>query len=141
MILTHLNYLAVIVSTIAYFGIGAVWFSPALFANTWMKGHGISMPTDEETKKKMRAEMPKYMLINLIACFIGTLCIGYLEVAGCIFTWCGGAKFGLIGGVLICIAIGLSHMYTKKGFKTFMIDAGYHTVSLVIVGIIMAVWK
>lgn len=141
MILTHLNYLAVIVATLAYFALGAIWFSPMLFSKPWMAGHGITMPEGDEAKARMRKEMPKMMLVTLILCFIGTLGMGYLETAACTFNWMGGAKIGIVAGGFILIAMALSHMYTKKSFKLTLIDAGYHIVGLIIVGVILAVWR
>lgn len=35
------NYLAVIVGALVYFGIGALWYSPALFATPWMAASGV----------------------------------------------------------------------------------------------------
>ena len=34
------NWLAVIVAAVAMFGLGAVWYSPALFVNQWAKAAG-----------------------------------------------------------------------------------------------------
>ena len=39
-ILGHLNWLAVIVGTIVYFAIGAVWFTPMLFGRPWQRSIG-----------------------------------------------------------------------------------------------------
>ena len=141
MILLHLNYLAVIVCAIIYFAIGGMWFSPMLFANTWMEGHGITMPTDDVAKAAMRKQMPRQMAITFLVCLIATMGLAYLATATYANSWMTGAKLGIIAGVFATISIGLSHMYTRKSFKTFAIDAAYHIVSLFIVGIILGVWR
>ena len=141
MILSQLNWIAVAVCTVIYFGIGAVWFSPLLFVNAWAKGHGINIPTSPEERAKARESMGKFMLITFIACLAGTIAIDYIETAMYAKNWMTGAKVGILGGVFVCIGIGLSHMHTKKSLATFMIDAGYHVASLLIVGIILSVWK
>src|SRR4051794_2768921 len=39
----QVNWLAIIVSAIAMFGLGALWYSPMLFARQWAKAAGINM--------------------------------------------------------------------------------------------------
>jgi hypothetical protein len=138
---SHLNYLAVIVCTLAYFIIGALWFSPVLFSKSWMAGHGISMPNSDADKARMRKEMPKMMAITFLLCLIGTVAIAYLEAAFGINNWMTGCKLGLFAGIFVFITLALSYMYTKKSFKLVLIDAGYHIVSLIIVATILAIWK
>jgi len=140
MILSHLNYLAVAVCTIIYFAIGAVWFS-MLFGKPWMEGHGITMPSDEERNAAMKKEMPKYMLMSLMFSLIGVLALGYMETAMYTHDWMTGCKAGLLASAFVIIVVGQSHMYTRKSFKVFMIDAGYHMVSLIITAIILSVWR
>ena len=43
------NYLAVLVATIAAMIVGAIWYSPSVFGTAWMKLSGI---TPDPTKKK-----------------------------------------------------------------------------------------
>lgn len=38
--LSDVNFLAVGLATILTFGLGALWYSPLLFARAWMAGHG-----------------------------------------------------------------------------------------------------
>jgi hypothetical protein len=40
-VLGDLNWLAVIVATVAYFALGAIWYAPAVFGNLWMR-RGVS---------------------------------------------------------------------------------------------------
>lgn len=141
MILSHLNYLAVAVATLAYFALGSVWFSPMLFSKSWMAGHNITMPTDETAKKEMRKSMPKLMLVTFVGCFVAVLALGYIETAFMYHGWMTGLKTGILASVFSSIAIALSHMYTQKSFKLFIIDAGYHVAGLIIAAVILSVWK
>jgi len=140
MILSHLNYLAVLVSTIAYFAVGALWFS-VLFGKPWMHGHGIVMPDDATAKAQMQKEMPMLMIKTFLLCFVATTGLAYMEAACCSYNWMAGAKIGIVAGVFVFVAIAQSHMYTRKTLKLTVIDAGYHVVSLVIAGIILSVWR
>src|SRR5687768_15408200 len=61
------NYLAIITSAIAVFALGALWYSPLLFANAWMKCIGKS-------PEELRGGAKSYYLFTLIAilvyCFV-----------------------------------------------------------------------
>ena len=39
--LKELNWLAVAASALAYFFLGAVWYSPVLFSKTWVRLSGV----------------------------------------------------------------------------------------------------
>ncbi len=140
MILEHLNYAAVAVSAVAYFMVGSIWFTPIGFSKPWMKGHGIVMPDDATAQAQMKKEMPKLFAMTFVLCFLAVLSVACIEGIARVNNCMAGAKVGLAAAVFAFVAIAQSHMYTRKSFKLVLIDAGYHIVSLVIVGIILAVW-
>lgn len=63
-----INYLAVLVSGVAYFMLGGLWYSPVLFANPWMKALGLT----EEKIKEQGSAAPAY-----IVSVIGSLVSAY----------------------------------------------------------------
>lgn len=142
MIIQHLNWLAVAVSAIAYFALGAIWFNTKVFGTIWMKEHNIGTPTEEDKKK-----MPMLMVSTFILCIIGAIAIGYFSYAvnslhsGPI-TWMRGVKIGLIAGIGFSgVGIAMNYLYTRKSWTLILIDAGYHIVGMIISGIIMSVWN
>ena len=141
MILSQLNWIAVAVCAIVYFGIGGMWYSPMLFAKPWMAGHGISMPSTDEEKAKARKGMGQLMAITFLMGFVGVIALDYMETAMYAKNWMTGAKCGIVASVFACLAMGLNYMYTRKSMKIYIIDVGYHVVSLVIVGIVLSIWK
>lgn len=137
MIIQHLNWLAVLVSAIAYFSLGAIWFNPKILGTAWMQGHGLANPTEEDKKK-----VPMLMAATLVLCFFGAAVMGYFCYAVNSWDWMRGAKLGLLAGLgFSTIGIGMSYMYTKKSLKLIIIDSSYHVVGLMICGIIMSVWR
>src|SRR5437016_5827634 len=59
----HLNYFAVLVSGLAIFILGGLWYSKALFAPKWVALMGI---TDEQMKAKPSEPMPDLLVQALI---------------------------------------------------------------------------
>jgi hypothetical protein len=43
-VLADLKWPAIVVATIAYFALGAVWYSPPVFGKAWMRVSGIQTP-------------------------------------------------------------------------------------------------
>jgi hypothetical protein len=137
MILTHLNYLAVAVATVAYFMLGWLWFGIA-FQKSWRAGHGMS--NDEAAMQKMKKEMPKTIGSSFLFCFILTTAMAYFIALTDSHEWMRGAKMGIAAAVFACVPIAQNHMHTGKSFKVTLIDAGYHFFGLIIAGIILSVW-
>ncbi len=136
MILSQLNYLAIIVASIAYFAVGAVWFNPKVFGAAWMKGHNLAPPTEEDKKG-----MGKLMGVTFVYCFIATVALACLITIINSTTWILGMKVGLVAGTFSAVSIAMTHMYTKKSFSLSVIDASYHVVGLIIAAIILSLWR
>ena len=49
-LLSSLNWLHVLVATVAYFAIGAIWYSPVLFAKPWQKFVKVDMNNADNKK-------------------------------------------------------------------------------------------
>ena len=134
-ILTHLNYLSVAVSAVVYFAIGAIYFNPKVLGTTWMQGHALSPPTEEEKKG-----MAKLMAITFVYCLISCIGIGCLVKIIHPSSWMLGAKIGLLAGGFASVGIAVSHMYTRKSFSLALIDGGYHLLGSVIAAVIQTMW-
>ena len=134
----HLNILAILVSAIAAFVIGALWYSPILFGKIWMKAHAFSPEKAEELKKSAtRAFMVSFLCFLVMAVVMAALVhsIGIVRVLG-------GAKLGVLCWAGFAATNGLTaKMFSGKAFSIFLIDAAYQLVSLVLMGCILAAWK
>ncbi|HEU4717830.1 MAG TPA: DUF1761 domain-containing protein [Bacteroidia bacterium] len=136
---SHANWLAIGVSVLVYYGLGALWFS-VLFGKPWMAGHNIQMPTDEAAKKEMRKKMPVMMLITLVMNIAMAMLIGFFVMALGAVNCMAGIKVGLALSAVACIPFMMSHLYLMKPFKVWVIDAGYHIVAITVMSIIISVW-
>jgi Protein of unknown function (DUF1761) len=133
----QVNVLAILVAAVAAFALGALWYSPVLFAKQWMKAHGYTPDKLEAMKKRMgRAYGVSFVCFLVMAAAMAIL-IHRLDV-GSVF---GGIKLGGLCWVGFAATISLTaNMYTDKPLSTYVIDAGYQLVYMVIMGIIVAVW-
>lgn len=130
-LLQNVNYLAVLVATIAAFVIGAVWYSPMLFGNAWMKELGIK-PGKE--KKGMGALMAKSFLVT----FIMATTLALFSPAG----WYEGLSTGAILGFGIGAMTGVNNMiYEMKSSQLMLINAGYVLMMFLAMGAIIGAWQ
>jgi uncharacterized membrane protein YkgB len=135
-IFSQLNWLAILVAAIAFFVLGAIWYS-FLFRNSWIKLTAVKM--DDPNAKKGVAAM---MISSFILIFICTVGIALFLAKVGPSSWMSGAKVGLVAGVCFCFtAISNSYLYEKRPTGLHFINGGYNIVGCIIAGIILAVWK
>lgn len=124
----EINYLAVLVASFTGLLLGYLWYS-VLFAKQWQKLAGV---TDAQVNK----DMPKRALISYFLTFIMALnmaaFIGPEATAG----------FGLFAGFAagfgwVALSFGINYLFEHKPIKLLLINAGYFTVLLSIIGFII----
>ncbi len=132
----HLNVWPLLVSALFLWMLGAVWYSPPLFAKPWMAALRITPnPADR-----------KGLIPGMIASFIGDL-ITALVMAHII----GWAHANTIGwGVFIGFLVWFGFIaapsfpqgiYERRPTSLFLINTGYWLVGLIAVGALLAVWR
>ena len=90
----EINYLAVLVASIAQFVIGAIWYMP-IFGNLWGKIHGfekLEKAVQQEMQKKMMPMLViqfglNFILATILAHFIGQIDQEWYKVA--VWIWFG----------------------------------------------------
>lgn len=125
-----INWLAVVLGSIVFFAIGAVWYT-ALFAKVWQREVGLS---NEQLSggRNMMLVMGTCLLLE----FIVVLTLGHLFA----FLQPGDqAKMMMATGFGLTImapAVGINYLYQRKSLKLFLIDAGYFVVGMAAVGLV-----
>lgn len=129
-----INYFAVVVSTVVAYFFGALWYSPILFGNAWMRALG-----------KSREELPAPtlpMLIGFICTFITALGLALIINGMGVTTLLGGILIGLVVGIAFITTNSLSeYLYSGETMKLFWIHAGYRIVYILIMGAILGAWQ
>lgn len=65
----EVNYILVIIATIAQFIIGGLWYSPLMFGKWWMEFMECTNLSQEELKKMQKAMAPFYVLQLFLTLF------------------------------------------------------------------------
>ena len=131
-----INYIAVIVATLVSFALGAVWYSPVLFGNQWMKLNGF---TKSDMKK---ADMTKGMIVSLLGSLLASFVLArlfmMLEV-----TAIGMALHSALGiWIAFIVPMQLSRVFYEKGkIGLFYIHTFYSLTLLLVTALILVVWR
>jgi Protein of unknown function (DUF1761) len=133
---TDVSILAIILSGISNTIIGALWYSPLLFSNIWLKGMG---------KKKEELDMKGAnlgYLLNILASFISAYVLSIFINAIENVTIFEGALVGFLAGFGIAVCREISPTFFEGRRRIlFFISAGYHMVALTVMGIIIAAFS
>jgi hypothetical protein len=134
---TGLNWLAIAVAAVAYFMLGAIWYS-FLFKKTWIRASGVDM-NNPDAKKGAAGIMVLTLVLEFVACIgLDILATRLLLIGGGVLS---GAKLGLLTGVCFAaVAITISFMYQMKPKVLSVIDSGYHIVGNIVAAIIICLW-
>ena len=135
----ELNYLAVLVTAIAIFVLGGLWYSPALFAKRWIALQGRSQ---EEMTAANHLPMAVMLLISF---FCGLLVALALAVLLHHYSHMDAAKGAMIGA-LCWLGFQASTSYATSLFSSrptrlWFIDSGYNLVSAIMAGLILGGWR
>lgn len=131
----YINHIAVFVCALMSLVVGALWWSPLLFAKAWQKEVGLS---DEQLKKA-----------NPLKTFGGSFLLAYIVSYNLAFflgapgtTWQWGVAAGLLAGVgwvvTMFVIIGL---FEQRSMKYLLINCGYIIVYFALIGFILGIWR
>jgi hypothetical protein len=128
--LSSVNYWAVLVSGLAYWIIGAVWFS-ALFGSVWgteLENHGV----------KIKEPTPRELAAKLVQTF-GVAFIVFVTDPSTVRSALGLGAF--TGVCLSGATLGIAYTWEGRSKKLFLVDAGYPIAGVMVSTIILSVWK
>jgi len=130
----HFNQIALVVAAVAMWLLGAVWYSPVLFAKPWIEIIG-----------RKSGEKPKGLVTGMVGSLIGDWILAF--VLAHITGWSGADTFamGAFVGFIVWLGFVVGPLYPQsvyegRPFKYFAINSGYWLISLAGVGGLLAVW-
>ena len=135
--LSEVNWLAILVGAVAWWILGAIWYSPALFGKPWIRASGVTI------QEGQRPGVATYV-VPLIAYFIATVAAAMLARAT------GSTTFaeGIVLGLVLAIGFGATLYWVESTFGNrpgpatwFAITATYQVLGLLIATVIVTVWE
>jgi Protein of unknown function (DUF1761) len=131
----NVNWLGALVAALSIFLIGGVWYSPLLFARQWLAASGLS---EEDMKRGSQVRI-----------FGGSFVLALISAVNLAFFLAGGPSdlaWGLAAGALagigwVVTSLGVTYLFERRPLKLFLIDAGFHAVTFLVMGAILGVWK
>ena len=132
----HVNYLAVLVSAVAIFMLGGLWYSPVLFAKKWVALQGKSM---EEMSGGARPSLYAQVFIcGLLTAAVMAVVQAHMPQPS--------LAHGLIIGFLAWLGFAGATSYGTALFSfkpkaLWAIDTGFNLVSFMLAGAILGAWQ
>lgn len=133
-VLGEVNYLAALVAALAFFAIGALWYSPLLFSRPWQRSIGME-PQDAQ------APNPMLFVVTGVAYFVQAVTLGAIARA----IGATDVVDGLVLGLFVAMGIAAMGLLVNASYEgrpatLFWINAGNALLGLVVMSIIMTVW-
>ena len=136
--LAHVNWLAVLVATAAYFVLGALWYSKVLFGSKWAQLVKLDM-NDPNLKKGIGGMMVSTFVLMLVVCFgleILIVKVGFAQEP--IY----GIELGLLTGITFAAtAVSINYVYENRPTNLYLINNGYHVLGHVLAATIIVLWR
>lgn len=128
------NWLSVVVAALVGYALGALWYSPILFGNLWMKLEGHK---EEDLKKGWT----KAMFITLITTFLTAFTLEAIVATWGVVGWQYAIPLTFLLGLFLYAGNQLSdYMYSRRPLKLFWITAGYRVVMIFVILVILILW-
>jgi hypothetical protein len=130
-----INLWAVLVAAVIIWVLGALWFSPMLFAKPWAAIVGRQM-----------GEKPKGVAWGMICSFIGDVLLAFILVHVILWSghWnlMGGIHMGALTWVGFFAAIAYPQsIYEGRPIRYFTITGAYWLIAFLAAGALLAVWR
>lgn len=131
--LSKLNLLAIALAAASTFLLGGLWYSPILFARTWMREAGL---TEEQARQAPMARVFGFSaLASLVMAFNLAAFIGPKASLG----------FGLFAGLAaglgwVAMSLGVIYLFEQRSLRLWLINSGYQVVAYTMMGAILGAW-
>jgi hypothetical protein len=135
------NLWAVLVSALATMVLGFVWYSPALFANPWMRLMGYDPNDKAKIAEMQKSAGPSYAL-SLIASIVTAFALGKLIGVTGAMTAIDGLKIGLVVWLGFVTTVQLTNaLFSRQRNRLYLINTGYQLVCYLAMGAILGAWR
>jgi hypothetical protein len=129
-----LNLWAILVAAVSAFLVGGLWYSPALLGKLWKKANGFGpgepAPPDAKT----------FVITFVLSVIMSFNLAMFLNDPKTTMAW--GATAGFLAGFGWCfMGIGIVAIFERRPWSYVIVNGGYLTVALVLMGAIIGAWR
>ena len=130
-LLSSLNWIAIVAAAVVYFVLGALWYSPLMFAKPWMKALN-------KTAEDFDDPNPLIYLYSFVLQFLGVASLALLITAMGVDTILNGGIIGFGAGAgLVFTLSGATGLFMDENMALHVINNGYHVAGLTVSGLIL----
>jgi hypothetical protein len=134
----YINVWAVLLSTVAFWALGALWYSPVLFGKRWQKETGFK--EEEITKTNMAMVFGLSFLLMLLMVWALNFMINSHKSED--VSLLKGLHYGAFTGFFFSmLTMGINYLYQRRSFMLWLIDGFYIFIGLGIAGMILGAWR
>jgi hypothetical protein len=131
--LSQINWLAVVVATIAHMLLGFLWYS-LLFGKLWMELRGLK-------KEEIGNVSPTIYVIPMLLGFVSALLLAIFLQLTAAASLSDALLIALLASLLVITKIGTNYVFENGKLGLFFITVGYHTASLLLMSVILFIWS
>jgi hypothetical protein len=128
--------LAIIVATLCYFGLGAVWFT--IFRNAWLEGVGRTM---EQIQTSGVTPALVYIVALLLTVALALFLSWLIQITGAA-TVARGIQVAII--LWFCVVFSTwatEYAFEARSIRALAVTSGYVLVGMILMGAVLGGWK
>lgn len=132
--LSGLNWLAIIVAVVAFFGLGAVWYQPRVMGRKWMEAAGVEPPD--------AGPNPMVFVGVLVAYFIMAVVLAMIARGIGASSFGDGLALGLATGVAFVAAQAWVNVtFERRSKNLVLVNGGIGIIGHVVMAVIVTLWS
>jgi hypothetical protein len=130
----HINPWAILAAAVSAFLVGGLWYSPLMFGGLWKSANRFG--PDEPP-----AATSKIFIISFFLSLVMSINLAmFLNDPKTTAAW--GATAGLLAGFgWVAMGIGIVSLFERRPWTYVLVNGGYLTVALVLMGAILGAWR
>jgi hypothetical protein len=129
-----LNVWAILVAAIVAFVLGALWYSPPLFGKAWQRANRFG--AGEPEKAGASGMLTAFLLTLVMSANLAM----FLNDSKTTLAW--GATAGFLAGFgWVAMGLGIISIFERKPWSYVLVNGGFLTVALVVMGAILGGWR
>jgi Protein of unknown function (DUF1761) len=129
-----LNLWAILLSAVSAFVLGGLWYSPVLFGKAWRRANRFD--GDQPPASSARVFAISFVLALVMAVNLAM----FLNDAKTNLVW--GAMAGFLAGFgWVAMGLGIVSLFERRPWTYVLVNGGYLTLALVLMGAILGGWR